>query len=329
MLCIRHKTDAQAVKDYMRQSDYYLETPGDWMGQGAARLELTGQARQEDFDALCDNLRPDGSPLTAKTVEGRRIGYDFNFNAVKSVGIAREIIGHYDAAAGQAIEDAHREAVAYAMGYVEREMRVRLRDGGRNEDEITGNMIAMRVTHRTTRPNEDDHTPDMSLHDHVFVINASFGKDGQAKAAELGQIIHDGPYYEAIYHNRLAANLRAMGYGIRRTAKGFELEGIGDDLIERFSRRKATIERVAAELGIVSAAAKGKLGATTRLRKEDSRLVELVPYWLGKLSDAEKEHIRDLRGHNSNAWHGDAEAAMRFAIDHEFYRSSVVETRRL
>ena len=39
---------------------------------------------------------------------------------------------------------------------------------------ITGNMIAMRVTHRTTRPNEDDHTPDMSLHDHVFVINASF-----------------------------------------------------------------------------------------------------------------------------------------------------------
>ena len=194
MLRIRHKTDAQAVKSYMRQSDYYLETAGDWIGKGAARLGLTGQARQEDFDALCDNLRPDGSPLTAKTVEGRRIGYDFNFNAVKSVGIAREIIGHYDAAAGQAIEDAHREAVAYAMSYVEPDMRVRVREGGRNEDEITGNMIAMRVTHRTTRPNEDDHTPDMSLYDHVFVINASFDKDGQAKAAELGQIKHDAPY---------------------------------------------------------------------------------------------------------------------------------------
>jgi hypothetical protein len=99
MLRIKHKTDAQAVKDYMRQSDYYLETPGDWMGKGASRLGLTGSARQEDFDALCDNLRLDGTPLTALTVEGRRIGYDFNFNSSKSVGLAREIIGHYDPAA--------------------------------------------------------------------------------------------------------------------------------------------------------------------------------------------------------------------------------------
>jgi conjugative relaxase-like TrwC/TraI family protein len=327
MLRIRHKTDAQAVKNYMRQSDYYLETAGDWMGKGAARLGLTGRARQEDFDALCDNLRPDGSPLTAKTVEGRRIGYDFNFNAVKSVGIAREIIGHYDPAEGQRIEDAHRQAVAYAMGFVEEDMAVRVRSGGRDDDETTGNMIAMRATHRTTRPNEDDHTPDMLLHDHVFVINASFDKDGEAKAAELGRVIHDAPYYEAIYHNRLAANLRAMGYGIRRTEKGFEVAGISDGLIERYSRRRATIKKHAAELGITSAEGFDKLGATTRLRKEDSRLVDLVPYWLGKLSDPEKEQIRDLRGHNS--YRGDAESAVRYAIAHEFYRNSVVETRRL
>src|SRR6516164_1780274 len=65
VLQVRHKTNAASVKEYMRQSDYYLETPGDWLGIGSSRLELTGQARQEDFDALCDNLRPDGSPLTA------------------------------------------------------------------------------------------------------------------------------------------------------------------------------------------------------------------------------------------------------------------------
>ena len=129
MLRIKHKTDAQGVKNYMRQSDYYLESPGDWMGKGASRLGLEGIARQEDFDNLCDNLRPDGTPLTALTVEGRRIGYDFNFNSSKSVGLAREIIGHYDPAAGQAIEDAHREAVAFAMGYVERDMAVRVRAG--------------------------------------------------------------------------------------------------------------------------------------------------------------------------------------------------------
>ena len=86
MLRIKHKTDAQAVKNYMRQSDYYLETPGDWMGKGAARLRLEGRARQDDFDVLCDNLRPDGSPLTALTVEGRRIGYLPEPDAVDSPG---------------------------------------------------------------------------------------------------------------------------------------------------------------------------------------------------------------------------------------------------
>jgi conjugative relaxase-like TrwC/TraI family protein len=327
MLRIRHKTDAQAVKDYMRQSDYYLETPGDWMGKGGERLGLTGRAAQADFEALCDNLRPDGSRLTAMTVEGRRVGYDFNFNSSKSVGIAREIIGHYDPAEGQRIEDAHREAVAYAMGYVERDMAVRVRAGGKNEDEITGNMIAMRVTHRTTRPNEDDYTPDMSLHDHVFVINASFGKDGKAKAAQMERIVHDAPYYEALYHNRLAASLQAMGYGIRRKGKGFELAGISDATIDTFSRRRDAIEKLADTLGITSDKAKDKLGATSRLRKEDSRLVELVPYWLGKLSDDEREGIRDLRGHNS--YRGDVESAMRYAIGHEFYRNSVVEARKL
>lgn len=329
MLRIRHKTDVQASKNYYRQSDYYLETPGEWMGKGATRLGLEGRARQDDFEALCDNLRPDGSPLTAMTVDGRRVGYDFNFNAVKSVGIAREIIGHDDPAEGQKIEEAHREAVAYAMGHVERDMAVRVRTGGRDEDRVTGNMIAMRVTHRTTRPNEDDHTPDMALHDHVFVINASFDdqEGGKAKAAQMERIVHDAPYYEAIYHNRLAANLRSLGYGVRRTAKSFEVAGISDAMIDKFSRRTAAIEKLAVKLGITSADAKGKLGATTRLRKEDSRLVELGPYWIGKLAGGEREEIRNLRGHDS--YRGDAESAVCYAIDHHFYRSSVVEARRL
>jgi conjugative relaxase-like TrwC/TraI family protein len=329
MLRIREKTDPQAAKAYYRQSDYYLETPGEWMGRGAGRLGLTGRAQQEDFEALCDNLRPDGSQLTALNVDGRRVGWDFNFNASKSVSIAREIVGHFDPEEGRRIEDAHREAVAYAMGQVERDMRVRVRAGGKDEDRITGNMIALRVTHRTTRPNEDDFTPDMALHDHVFVINASFDDEegGKAKAAQVGDIVHDAPYYEALYHNRLACNLRALGYGVRRTAHGFEIAGVADTLIERFSRRKATIEKLADSLGLTGADARGKLGATSRLSKSGSRLVELAPYWLGKLSDDEREALRRLKGQPSQA--ADAASAMRFAIDHLFYRASVVEDRKL
>ena len=239
--------------------------------RGAERLGLRGRATEGDFSAVCDNLNPvTGGNLTARTLDGRRVGWDFNFNSSKSVGIALELTGD------MRILKAHREAVAVAMAQVEEDMLTRVRAGGKDENRPTGNIVAMRVTHRTTRPNEDDKTPDMELHDHVVVFNATFDDvEDKWKAAQIGQIQHDAPYYEALYHNRLAANLRGLGYGIRRKGKAFEIAGISDELIDTFSRRKAAIEKKAGELGIDDAEAKSRLGATTRLSKVDSRIEEL------------------------------------------------------
>jgi hypothetical protein len=36
----------------------------------------------------------------------------------------------------------------------------------------------------------------------------------------------DGPYWEAVFENRVAAELQNAGYGIRWTAKGWEVAGI-------------------------------------------------------------------------------------------------------
>ena len=47
-----------------------------------------------------------------------------------------------------------------AMRHVEDDMACRVRVDGQDVDRVTGNVIALRVTHRTTRPNEDDKTPD-------------------------------------------------------------------------------------------------------------------------------------------------------------------------
>jgi conjugative relaxase-like TrwC/TraI family protein len=326
---LRIREIADAAKGYYQQSDYYLEVPGDWLGKGSERLGLKGRARQEDFEAVCDNINPaTGASLTAKTLDNRRVGWDFNFNSPKSVGIAREMIGAVDAEEGQRIEDAHREAVAYAMSHVEDDMQCRVRDGGKDENRQTGNMIAMRVTHRTTRPNEDDKTPDMELHDHVVVANATFDDEaGKVKAAQIGQIWHDASYYEAIYHNRMAANLQALGYGIRRKGKGFEIEGISDALIELFSRRKAHIEKRAEELGIEDAEAKARLGATTRLNKADSRIEELSTYWDGKLTEGDRECLRHLKGQPSHEC--DAGQAVGYATSHLFERQSVVPARKV
>jgi conjugative relaxase-like TrwC/TraI family protein len=323
MLRIYQITDAHAAKAYYRTSDYYLESPGEWLGKGADRLGLRGQAEHADFETLCDNLHPQtGKKLTAKSIEGRRTGWDFNFNSSKSVGLALELTG--DAR----VLDAHREAVEFAMVKVEADMQTRVRGGGRNEDRTTGNLVAMHVIHRTTRPNEDDQRPDPALHSHVVVFNATFDSEEERwKAAQIGQIKHDGPYYEAIYHNRLAANLRRLGYGIRRKGKAFEINGVSDELVRKFSRRTQQIEALAAELGITSDDVKSKLGATTRQSKSDGLVADLANYWSSRLTPREREQLGTLLGQES--YHTSDTEAVRFAIDHLFERQSVVDARRL
>jgi conjugative relaxase-like TrwC/TraI family protein len=328
MLRIHQIGDADAAKQYYTTSDYFLETPGVWVGKGAELLGLSGRSDRRDFDNLCDNINPaTGLPLTVVTRDGRRTGWDFNFNATKSVSIARELLGD------ELIEAAHREAVDYAIQQVEAAMETRVRIGGRDEDRQTGNLVGMHVIHRTTRPNQDDQLPDMSLHSHVVVFNATWDSaESRWKAAQIGQIKHDAPYYEAIYHNRLAGNLRELGYGIRRKDRAFEVAGISDELIKRFSRRTETIEKTQKEIekehgGPIGAEAKARLGATTRLHKVDVREYDLNRYWVSRLTDAEEQQLANLIGQPS--YESSHERAVEFAIGHMFERRSVVDERRL
>ena len=52
----------------------------------------------------------------------------------------------------------------------------------------------------------------------------------------------DGPYGKAVLEHRVAVELQKAGYGIRRTAESWEVSGIGDEVVEVFSRRTAEIE---------------------------------------------------------------------------------------
>ena len=321
-------TSASAAKAYYRSSDYYASTPGEWLGKGAKMLGLEGATSPEQFDSLADNLDPrTGLPLTGRTVEGRRVGLDMTFNSTKSVGIARELAGP-DNAGDPRIEEAHREAVAYTMKLVEAGMQARVRAGGANENRTTGNLVAYRVTHRDTRISAEDGRPDMQLHDHVFIFNATFDPvERKWKAAEIGQIKHDAPFYEAVFHNRLASNLRDLGYGVRRKDKAFEAAGISDELVQKFSRRTKYIEGVAAKLGISKPESKSKLGATTRLGKAKELADDLNGYYVSRLTGKEKQQLGQLIGQPS--YQSSEERAVRFAIGHMFERQSVVEEKRL
>src|SRR5436190_1980975 len=133
-------TSSAAAKNYFASTDYYASCPGDWLGKGAEMLGLVGSENQMHFYSLADNLDPrTGKQLTAATRDGRRVGMDLTFNSTKSVGIARELAG-IDNAGDPRIEKAHREAVAYAMGFVEADMQTRVRVGGADHDRVTGNL---------------------------------------------------------------------------------------------------------------------------------------------------------------------------------------------
>src|SRR5207245_2785222 len=78
----------------------------------------------------------------------------------------------------------------------------------------------------------------------------------------------DAPYFEAVFHARFARQLAEAGYRIERTAKGWELAGVPQRVLDEFSRRTEQVEQKAKELGITSAKEKDGLAALTRERKQ-------------------------------------------------------------
>ena len=319
---------ASAAIKYFEQTDLLASSPGEWLGKGAEMLGLDGSNNQDHFISLAHNLHPQtGQQLTTYTRDNRRVGVDMTFSAPKSISLARELAGPNNEGDPR-IEEAHREAVKYAMSLIEKGMEARVRKGGAFSNRTTGNLVAYHVTHRDTRINADDGHPDPQLHEHVFVFNASFDLvENQWKAAEIAQIKKDAPYYEAIYHNRLASNVKDLGYGIERRGKSFEIAGISQELRDKFSRRKQYIDMVAKKLGITNPESRAKLGATTRLQKSKELADDLQPYYASRLTPQEKQQLASLEGKLSRAT--TTEAAVAFAIGHMFERQSVVNEKRL
>src|SRR6266571_1555274 len=166
----------------------------------------------------------------------------------------------------QGIMDAFRSAVDETMREIETEMKTRVRKKGADIDRITGNMVWAEFIHTTSRP--VDGVPDPQLHAHVFVFNTTFDDDERRwKAGQFRELKRDAPYFQAAFRVRLANRLQVLGFGVTRKRDDFEIAGIPADVLGRFSRRTALIEKVAEEKGISDPKRKDGLGAETREKK--------------------------------------------------------------
>lgn len=314
-----------AAFDYYGEGD---ELIGRWRGNAAKRLGLTGGIDKKAFARMCDNITPfTGRKLTSRNDTDRTVGYDFTFNASKSVSLAYAFAGADDK---KILLDAFQAAVRDTMADVETGMQTRVRAKRQNENRMTGNLAYGEFTHFTTRP--IDGVPDPHLHSHCFVFNATFDEqDRKWKAGQFQQLKQDAPYYEAIFHAKLAERLQQAGYGIERTKNGFELAGLEKRTLEKFSRRTQEIEEYASEHDITNAEQKSQLGARTREAKRTPLTAERqVAAWLSRLSPEEQTALQQLR--QSPVMRQDVQAAqraVRFSLRHHLERKSVASDKEI
>lgn len=329
MIRITQQNSASAAKRYYATADYYSEGQeivGSWGGKGASRLGLEGTVDRFSFERLCDNLHPaTGEPLTVRTRAERRVGYDFTFSVPKSVSLLYALSGDQD------ILEAFRASVDDTMREMESEMKTRVRMKGMDGDRTTGNMVWAEFIHTTSRP--VDGLPDPQLHAHVFAFNTTWDEDEHRwKAGQFADIKRDSPYFQAAFRVRLANRLQDLGFGVERKRDDFEIAGIPKDILGRFSRRTALIEKVAEEKGITDPKRKDLLGAETREKKESALSWQaLRKLWDARLTDRERAALTAIHGREHVAArlvHGEA-LAVDHALDHSFVRDAVLPERKL
>jgi conjugative relaxase-like TrwC/TraI family protein len=231
------------------RDDYYSgrgEAPGQWTGRLAAELGLEGRVTSEAFDALLLHGR---HPLSGEALRpaSRITAYDFTFSAPKSVSVLYAIAGEETS---EGLREAHDEAVAAAMDYLEREaISARRGKGGRERVEASG-VVGGAYRHRMSRER------DPQLHTHVVTANLSRGVDGKWGALHAYPAYQHakaaGCAYEA--HLRWAIHERLPWVEWGPVKNGIaEIVSVPEEVLVEFSRRRQQILEWVAEHGAADA----------------------------------------------------------------------------
>lgn len=260
--------------------DYYSgegEAEGYWLGEGAEILGLDGKVEPDQLGALLAGKNPaTGEPLGLKSAPGREPvpGFDLTFSAPKSVSLTWALGGH--PVSGQ-VAEAHRNAVAEALSYLEGHACWARRGRGGAEFVHGAGFIAAAYAHRSSRAG------DPQLHTHVLIANATLGPDGR-----WSRLYHPALYEHAktasyIYeaHLRHELTLR-LGVEWEPTRKGIaDISGFTDEQLRRFSTRRAEILEAAGE-GASARSMQVATLATREAKERDLSTETLRELWRAK-----------------------------------------------
>lgn len=325
------------VPAYLKSTEYYLGRDGQerstsqWLGKGAEALGLRGEVKEKVMDLLAQGFGPKGETLRQNagakpemhvvldregnprigddgkpvmTVKGERIGFDLTFSAPKSVSV---VFAGADPALRDRILKAHRDATATCLRFVEEHVAETRRGKGGKEVVAVKGLVISSHTHFGARAHEKDWKErgdarmdvDPQLHTHNLVYNVCQAADGTGSWASLeaAEVFRYKKAVGAMYRAELAANLRAIGFGIepdiRLDANGqikerfFKIAGTPDGLAEQMSgRRKQILDYMREHEGVSAQEA----NLRTRQSKDEPTFTELLDRWHADLADYRQAH---------------------------------------
>jgi conjugative relaxase-like TrwC/TraI family protein len=353
MLTMKAQTSLRNAESYFREhlgvGDYYMEgrsVSGQWFGEGARELKLSGVTNEKDFLNLCRNIHPQtneqltlrlNSKRTSTDENGvahesanRRVFYDFTLSPPKSVSIAA-LVGN-----DKRIIEAHDEAVTVALRELQAYAATRVRKQNQRAHRVTGNVVGAVFRHDTSR------ALDPHLHSHCILFNATRDSvEGRRKALEACEMVAAQKFVRNVYYHELVRSLHNFGYRVQNNPRGdFEIEGISRELIDRFSKRhreidektKELLEREPDKANQNIKVIRANIAHKERARKiKDVGIVKLQSIWNKQLSWREWYQLGRLDKQRSSeiSQTVTAQQAVGWAEQHLFERRSVVHEHEL
>ena len=259
--------------------DYYLhagEAPGMWHGKAAVELGLAGEVMAEELMALLRGEHPLSGERLAQPQRGsdRVWGFDVTFRAPKSVSL---LFALSEGTVPREVRSAHETALETALGYLEREAGFgRRRLDGTIQPVATSGFVAAAFQHRTSRAG------DPLLHTHVLVANLVRGSDGRWGALDGRRLYAHAKAVGVLYQAELRTELtRRLGVAWTPVHNGLaEVEGVPQEVIRAFSRRRQEITEHMRARGDTSARAAQVATLETRRGKDrDISADGLPPEW--------------------------------------------------
>jgi conjugative relaxase-like TrwC/TraI family protein len=241
---------AKATEQYLNRPGH--EPPGEYWGEGSARIGLTGTVGPE-FARVHQGFGRDGTPLLQNAGKRNQTGTDVTLSFEKTAGVAW---GVADPPERKAIEECGKRAVHSTLQLLQDESLTRRGKGGYVQEKALP--VVTVWPHGTSRAN------DPQPHWHCL-FHFGVREDGTCGGLVSKKLYQAKMMAGAAFRCQLTYELHtALGMVCEREGSFFRLKGVPEALRQRFSTRGREIREATSSVQTNVAKAKSKAVLQTR-----------------------------------------------------------------